>query len=59
MYVQKKTRGITFMLKEFLWKAFEKTGNIDAYVFYKEMEEKSKALDEGMITREEVAISNL
>mgnify|MGYP000844851099 FL=1 len=30
------------MLKEFLWKAFEKTGNLDAYVFYKEIDRKSK-----------------
>ena len=26
------------MLKEFLWETFKKTGNIEAYVFYKEIE---------------------
>ncbi|MBZ4644814.1 MAG: YqzL-like protein [Petroclostridium sp.] len=26
------------MLQNFMWNAFEKTGNIDAYLFYKEME---------------------
>lgn len=30
------------MLKEFLWKAFEKTGNLDAYVFYKEIDRMIK-----------------
>lgn len=29
------------MLKEFIWNAFENTGNIDNYVFYKELSEKS------------------
>lgn len=29
------------MLKEFLWNAFEKTGNIEAYIFMKEIENKT------------------
>lgn len=30
------------MLKEFSWKAFECTGLVEAYVFYKEMETYDK-----------------
>lgn len=45
------------MLKEFIWRTFANTGNIDAYVFYKEIEEKSKEMIEGKIAEEEVAIS--
>lgn len=26
------------MLKDFIWKTFEKTGNLSAYLLYKEME---------------------
>lgn len=29
------------MLKDFVWKTFEKTGSIDSYVFYKEIKEKN------------------
>lgn len=46
------------MLKEFVWRAFEYTGNIDAYVFFKEIETKNKALKETNAAEEEVAISN-
>jgi hypothetical protein len=28
------------MLKEFAWRTFEDTGNIDSYMFYKELEKK-------------------
>lgn len=28
------------MLKEFLWETFKKTGNIEVYIAYKELEEK-------------------
>lgn len=48
------------MLKEFLWEAFRKTGNIEAYVFYKEIEnkiesnQKSKILIEQLDIREEL-----
>jgi len=31
------------MLREFMWNTFEKTGNIDSYVLFREIEEKDKA----------------
>jgi YqzL-like protein len=43
------------MLKEFLWETFKKTGNIEAYVFYKEIEESDKTLSEVEKNNEEVA----
>ncbi|MDP4092645.1 MAG: YqzL family protein [Bacillota bacterium] len=46
------------MLKEFAWDAFQYTGNIDAYVFLKEIEENAKIVNQSIITQEEVAISN-
>lgn len=46
------------MLKEFAWKAFESTGNIDTYMFLKEIEEKNRIAEETMVVRDEVAISN-
>lgn len=46
------------MLKEFAWNTFINTGNIDAYVFFKEIEEKSRVLKEASMAEEEVAISN-
>ncbi len=29
------------MLKEFLWETFKKTGDIEVYIAYKELEEKN------------------
>lgn len=46
------------MLKEFAWNAFEKTGSIDAYVFYKEIEANSRMQEENFLAKEEVAVSN-
>lgn len=45
------------MLKEFAWMAFENTGNIDSYMFYREMEDKFNLLNEGKIAEEEAATS--
>lgn len=45
------------MLKEFAWKAFESTGNIDTYIFLKEIEEKNRIVEETTVARDEVAIS--
>lgn len=42
------------MLKEFLWETFKSTGSIEAYVFYKEIEEKDE-ISEIDQTVEEVA----
>ena len=30
------------MLKDFFWKIFEHTGNLDSYIFYREMAERNK-----------------
>jgi len=46
------------MLKDFAWKAFESTGDIEAYKFYKEIEQKSKLLNETKIAEEEAATTN-
>lgn len=35
------------MLRNFTWKAFENTGNIDAYLLYKEIERFKANDDEG------------
>ncbi len=43
------------MLKEFAWMTFENTGSIDAYVFYKEIEDKNLAAKEKTIAEEEAA----
>ena len=34
------------MLREFMWKMFENTGNIEPYMFFKEIEEKGKEKEE-------------
>lgn len=47
------------MLKEFAWKAFENTGNIDTYIFLKEIEEKNRIAEETTVVRDEVAISKI
>lgn len=46
------------MLKEFLWKAFEKTGNIDAYIFIKEIEQKDSNGEDHLPPHEEVPKSS-
>lgn len=44
------------MLKEFMWSAFEKTGNIDPYILYKELEAKNTFNDK-KLAEEEAATS--
>lgn len=46
-------RGIRKMLREFVWKTFENTGSIDAYVFYKEIEEKNQLTKDKTTAMEE------
>lgn len=46
------------MLIDFVWKVFEITGNIDNYIFYKEIQEKNLMIHERKVAEEEVAISN-
>lgn len=41
------------MLKDFLWEAFESTGNIEAYIFYKEIETSD---EDELESSEEVAL---
>lgn len=45
------------MLKEFAWNAFEYTGNIESYIFYKEIEENSRATEQRRMAEAEAAIS--
>jgi len=45
------------MLRDFAWNAFEMTGNIDSYMFYREIREKDKAAQERIIAQEETATS--
>ncbi len=47
------------MLKEFVWNAFEYTGSVESYMFFKELEEKGKAIRDKKIAEEEAAISNM
>lgn len=42
---------------DFVWNAFESTGSISAYSFYKEIGEKNKVLQERQTAEDEVAIS--
>ena len=50
-------RGNALVLKEFVWKTFEDTGNIDSYMFFKEIEESIKTVSESKIAEEEAATS--
>lgn len=46
------------LLKDFAWKAFERTGSIEAYLLCRAMEEENRQCDETKITEDEVAISS-
>jgi hypothetical protein len=46
------------MFREFAWRTFENTGSVDAYMLFREIEVKDKAVTESIIAQEEVAISN-
>lgn len=46
------------MLKEFTWKTFENTGNIDAYMLYREIEQSLILQKDRETAEQEVAISN-
>lgn len=45
------------MLKEFSWRTFEDTGNIEAYIVYKQVVEKDNNIIDRIFAQEEVAIS--
>ena len=46
------------MLRDFAWRAFEQTGSIESYIFFREIEESKKVFDETKIAEEEAAPSN-
>lgn len=46
------------MLKDFLWEVFRNSGSIEAYVFYKELDEVTSVKDESFIIKDEVALSS-
>lgn len=43
------------MLREFVWRTFENTGSLDAYMFYKEIEEKKRLVKDHSMAQEEAA----
>jgi hypothetical protein len=45
------------MFKEFVWNAFVETGNLESYMFYKEIEERDRAAEQRNQAQEEVAPS--
>jgi len=45
------------VLREFAWKTFENTGSVDAYVFYREIENFRKRNSQTRIAQDEVASS--
>ena len=46
------------MLKDFLWSLFERTGNIEAYLLYREIVKKEKIEVEQFITEQDMAINS-
>jgi hypothetical protein len=50
--------GFMFMLRDFAWKAFESTGDIEAYKFYKEIQKNANSINESKIAEEEAATTN-
>ncbi|MCX7842639.1 MAG: YqzL family protein [Clostridia bacterium] len=45
------------MLKDFAWKAFEKTGSVEGYMLYREIQLGNNVLTEINVVEDEVAIS--
>ena len=45
------------MMKETIWNMFEKTGNIQAYLFYKEIEENDQLKSERFLTEKELQLA--
>lgn len=45
------------MLKDFAWNTFEYTGNIYSYIFFKEIEERNLAAEQGKMAESEAATS--
>lgn len=45
------------MFKEFVWNAFVETGDLESYMFFKEIEERDRAAEQGNLAQAEVAPS--
>lgn len=45
------------MLKEFAWNSFIKTGNLEAYILYREIEERDRATEQRNLAEAEAATS--
>jgi hypothetical protein len=45
------------MFKEFAWNAFVETGNLDFYMFYKEIVERDRAAEQRNLAEDEAATS--
>lgn len=45
------------MLKEFVWDTFIEIGNLESYMFFKEIEERDKAAEQKNLAQAEVAPS--
>jgi hypothetical protein len=45
------------MIKEFVWRVFEKTGNIDNYMLFKQIEDKDTVQSGKKIEDQEIAVS--
>lgn len=47
------------MLKDFAWNNFIKSGIVDFYIFYKEIEERDRPVKQGEFAEAEAATSSL
>lgn len=45
------------MFKEFAWNAFIETGDLESYMFYREIEERDKVAQQNDLANTEVATS--
>lgn len=45
------------MLKDFAWNTFMKTGIVDSYIFYREIEERDRAAEQRILAEAEAATS--
>ena len=46
------------MLKDFFWEVFKNSGNIEAYMCYKELDEVLNIKEESFTIKDEVALSS-
>jgi hypothetical protein len=57
IHTKEKSEG-DYMLKDFVWNTFEYTGNIESYIFFKELEQTKKPTEDRRMAEEEAAFSN-